>query len=281
MKNLFISLLCLFSFFSGELFGQEEQSAGSDSIEVYIIDSYVPPENPNRFILSFYTSEPCKTKLLLENGLELPISTELTDNHRTEIDLSKIKSKKNKINYTISMENGQGIVSKSETFEMDVKTTDEIVETKSNYFLTCLAGGIVFLTPSVAAVSANGKNYFELNKEIPLVSMYSGGFNYPSGYFSIEYSYIFKALRKSYLRFGYKHLYEIPKIEYLSPGLNGYSDLKGNNGISPELSVGLFKIYNVFTLYTRYRYNFSPGHAAASFSEFSLGLYSSFFTFHW
>ncbi|MCK9426305.1 MAG: hypothetical protein M0Q21_09735 [Ignavibacteriaceae bacterium] len=281
MKIFPIILALLLLPFSTQMYGQEKSESKVDSIEVFIIDSYIPPENPNRFILSFYTSELCKTKLWMENNLEFPISNELTDNHRTEIDIAKLDILKNKIAYIILMENSGGVKSTSEVFEIELHSNEEVIETQSNYFFTCLAGGIVFLTPSITAVLANGKTYFGLNKELPIVSLFSGGFNYPTGYLAVEYAYILKAERKNFFRYGYKHLYEIPKIEYISAGLSGFTDFRGFNGISTEVSLGLIKIYNVFTLYSRYRYNFSPGKSASNYSELSFGLYSSFFTLHW
>lgn len=281
MQKFSLTLAILLFQLTLQIFGQVETESTADSIEVFIIDSYVPPENPNRFILSFYTSELCKTKLWMENNLEFPISNELTDNHRTEIDITKLKMIKNKIAYVISMENSEGVKSTSEVFELELHSNDEVVETPSNYFFTCLAGGIVFLTPSLTAVQSDGKTYFGLNKELPVVSLFSGGFNYPSGYLAVEYAHILKAEKKNFFRFGYKHIYEIPKVEYISVGLSGFTDFRGFNGISPELSIGVVKIYSVFTLYSRYRYNFSPGKSESAFSELSLGLYSSFFTLHW
>ena len=281
MKIFLLSLAIFISQLNVHIFGQEETGSNSDSIEVFIIDSYVPPENPNRFILSFYTSVSCKTKLVIDNNLIFPISNEITDNHRIEVDISKINLKKSKVNYTILMENEAEIKSSSEAFELELSHSEELVESKSSYLFTCLTGGVVFLTPSITAVHANGKTYFGLNKELPVLSFYSGGFNYPSGYLAVEYAHILKIEKKNYFRVGYKHIYEIPKLEYLSAGLNGFTDFRGFNGISPELSIGLFKIYNVFTLYSRYRYNFSPGKTGVDFSELSIGLYSSFFTLHW
>ena len=281
MKIFLLALALIISPLTFQSFGQEENESKPDSIEVFIIDSYIPPENPNRFILSFYTSESCKTKLLVENSVVFPISEELTDNHRIEVDLTKISLKKNKVNYLIQMENEAGAKSTSELFEIELYKSEPVAQAKSNYFFTCLAGGVVFLTPSISMIQANGKTYYGFNKELPVVSIYSGGFNYPSGYFAIEYAHILKLEKKNYFRIGYKHLYEIPKIEYVSVGLNGFTDFRGFNGISPEISFGLFKIYNVFTLYSRYRYNFSPGKSGTDFSEISIGLYSSFFTLHW
>lgn len=157
MKIYLLILVLFVSPFSSLIFGQEGVESTSDSIEVFIIDSYIPPENTNKFILSFYTSEACKTKLVLENSLVLPISEELTDNHRIEVDLARINVKKNKANYVIQMENAEGVKSTSELFEIEFSRADELIESKSSYLFTCLAGGIVFLTPSITAVQANRK----------------------------------------------------------------------------------------------------------------------------
>jgi hypothetical protein len=109
---------------------------------------------------------------------------------------------------------------------------------------------------------------------------FRGSYKYPSGYIAAEYSHIFGAPQKNFLRLGYKHIMEIPGIEYVSPGLNVFTNFSGFNGVSPELSVGLFKIFNTFTVYTRYRFNFKPGETESNFHEFSIGLYSSFFSFY-
>ena len=85
---------------------------------------------------------------------------------------------------------------------------------------------------------------------------------------------------KNYLRAGYKQLYEIPYVEYLSPGVSLYTNFLGNNGIGLETSIGLFTIVDTFTLYTRYRFNIKMGDTPGNFHEISLGLYSSFFSFY-
>jgi len=273
-------LLVIAQLFPANVFGQEESVTGKDSIEVFIIDSYIPQENPNKFILSFYTSEPCKTKLLI-GELFFFISEELNDNHRIEIDLDKINLKNKSIFYVIQMENETGEKTNTEVYELEVYKNDEELKPAPNNYFTCLAGGIVFLTPSFSLVQMNGKTYYELNKELPVISLFSSGFNYPTGYFALEYAHIINAEKGNYLRVGYKHIYEIPKLEFISIGLSGFSNFNKSNGFSPELSLGLFKLYNVFTLYSRYRYNVALGSAPFSFSEYSVGLYSSFFTLHW
>jgi hypothetical protein len=252
----------------------------TDSIEVYLMDSFIPPDNPSKFYLSFTTSDICKSKVVFNGYNEFSISNELTDNHRTEIDVISLKNNTNKIQFTIVVEDSLGRKNLSESYEVDIPIELDLDTTK-NYFLSCFMGGVVFLVPSISYISLENKNYFGFNKEIPLLSFFSGGYNYPLGHFSIEYSHIPKFIdAKNLFRFGYKHIYEIEGIEYLSAGVNGFTNFKGLNGISPELSIGFFRIFEVFTLYGRYRYNFKPGDITSEFSEFSVGLYASFFTIH-
>jgi hypothetical protein len=119
-----------------------------------------------------------------------------------------------------------------------------------------------------------------LAKEIPVFSIYGEGYNYPTGYIGVEYAYIFNAPYKHFLRLGYKHIFQLNFLEYFSAGLNGYTDFLGFNGISPEVSIGFFKIYNAFTVFGRYRYNFKPSDVNEDFYEISIGLYSNFFSFN-
>jgi hypothetical protein len=136
------------------------------------------------------------------------------------------------------------------------------------------------MVPAPVYVKAKDKDYFSLTKEIPMFFIRSRGYQYPTGYFSAEYSHIFNAQVKNYFRLGYKHIIEIPWIEYISPGFNGFTNFKGFNGISPEVSLGLFRIANTFTFYTRYRFNAKPSEAGSEFHEFNIGLYSGFFAFY-
>ncbi len=154
------------------------------------------------------------------------------------------------------------------------------VKSESNFLLLCLFGGTVFLLPSPAYVFTSNDKYFSLTKEIPLISISKKGFTYPAGYFSLEYSYLFNAPKKNFFRIGYKQIIEIPGIQYISPGINGFTDFNGFNGISPEISAGLFKILDTFILYARYRYNVKPGETGSDFQEISLGLYSNFFSLY-
>jgi len=46
------------------VFAQSE----ADSIEVYLIDAYVQPEPPQKFILSFFTSDIAKSVVLIDGS---------------------------------------------------------------------------------------------------------------------------------------------------------------------------------------------------------------------
>ena len=270
-----LSLLVLLFCFTG--FAQDE-SANSDSIEVYIIDSFVPPDNPNVFHLSFFTSKPAKSKIIFDDQPEIIISDTLAEEHKLTLDLTKVHFKSKVVPYTIFVEDSAGNVNQSEKFEFEQQ--EEIkMQSESNFLLLCLFGGTVFLLPNPAMVITKDKNYFSLTKEIALVT-FRGSFRYPAGYISAEYSHIFKAPKQNFLRIGYKHFIEIPGIQYISPGINGFTNFSGFNGISPEFSIGWVKIFNTFTVYTRYRFNFKPGEPESNFHEISLGLYSSFFSFY-
>lgn len=250
--------------------------AQADSIEIYIIDNYVTPETPNKLIVSFFTSQLCKSKININGTNEISISDILSDNHRIEVDLSSLTLKPKGNFFSLIVEASDGRIYSSDKDEFDIPK-EIVVEGGSNFLLFCLFGGVVFALPSPVYVIAKDASNFSLTKEIPLIFLRSSGYNYPSGYFSIEYSHIFKAQIKNYFRTGYKHIFEIPGIEYVSPGLNFMTNFNGFNGISPEISFGLFKLFNTFTVYSRYRFNAKPGSPNSEFHEISLGLYSGFF----
>ncbi|MHB1687934.1 MAG: hypothetical protein ACYCVH_11220 [Ignavibacteriaceae bacterium] len=274
------AMLIIFSFalvIQNQNFAQSS-GAEKDSVDITVIDSYVTPEIPHTFLLSFFTSRACKSKVVIDGKYTYPVSDTLADNHNLKIDLTKLHFKEKEIPFYIIVEDSSGSITKSDinTFELpgDVK----IDEGNSNFLLLCLFGATVFALPAPVYVTGPQGNYFSLTKEIPLISFRSKNFIYPAGYFSAEYSYIFKADQKNFMRIGYKELIEVPFIEYLSPGIDGFTNFKGYNGISMEISAGLFRLLNTFTLYARYRYSFKPGESGSQFNEISIGLYSSFFS---
>jgi hypothetical protein len=268
--------LILLLFSSGQLLYAQEFE---DSVEVYLIDSYVTPETPHRFILSFFTSEPAVSRVLIDDKDEFQVSESLTDNHKIEIDITGLRFIEDTVPFFIIGEDSAGNESYSERYEFELPYESK-VEGGSDFLTLCLFGGVVFGIPSPVYVQMNGESYFSLAKEIPVIFLRSGGLGYPMGYFSAEYAHIFNAPVRNFLRIGYKHIIQIPALEYVAPGINGFTNFKGYNGISPEVSIGLYKFFNVFTLYTRYRFNAKPGEAGSEFHEISLGLYSGFFAIY-
>jgi hypothetical protein len=254
-----------------DLFAQEE-----DDFEFYLIDNYITPELPHRFILSFYTSDRGIAKVMIDDKYEFEVSDTLSDFHQAEIDISNLNFSRTSIPFFMVAEDSAGNEYYSDKYEF-VLPFDIKVEGGSGMLTFCLFGGVVFGVPSPVYVRMNEENYFSLTKEIPIVFLRATGLGYPAGYFSAEYSHIFGAPARNFLRIGYKHIIGIPGLEFISPGINGFTNLRGFNGISPELSIGLFKWYSVFTVYTRYRFNVKPGQGGSEFHELSLGLYSGFF----
>ncbi|MFH1194602.1 MAG: hypothetical protein V1720_02745 [bacterium] len=275
---LYKSVLSLFIIFSlaSITFAQEEEIS---SFEINLIDSYVTPNEPYKFILSFFTDDSCTSKISIDNKHEFIVSTVLTDQHIAEIEIGKMKFDSSIVPFQIFVVGRNNEVTASDFYELILPFHEEtFAENSSGIFTICCMGGIIFGVPSPGLVMADGKNYLSLSKEIPLLSYYGIGYNYPTGYIGIEYSYILKAPTRNYLRLGYKHLFQPTVIEYISPGINLFTDFLGFNGISPELSIGLFKLQNIFTVYTRYRFNFQPGATDRNFHEISIGLYSNFFS---
>jgi hypothetical protein len=144
----------------------------------------------------------------------------------------------------------------------------------------CLFAGSVFLLPMPGSIHYDAVGYYTLTKEIPLISFRAKKGNYPSGYISTEYTYKFGDKGNNLLRLGYKQIFPIDYIEYISPGITAYTNFKGQNGFAPEISLGWFTLLDTFTFYTRYRYNFKPGDSGSNFHEINLGLYTRFFSLY-
>lgn len=246
---------------------------------LFLIDSYITPEEPHTFTLSFFTAESVKSTLVMDSEYEVEISEDYTADHKAEIEVSRFKFDSSFVPYYVKVENKKGEKFKSTTYTVELPQSVELKsDRESSLFTVCLFGGVIFGLPSPTYISAEGEYYFGLSKEIPVLTFQSMGRTYPLGYFDLEYQYIFDAPSNHFVRFGYKHLFELPVIEYAVPGLNFTTDFKGFNAASPEISLGLLRIYNAFTLYTKYRYNIKPGEINNDFHEISIGLYSSFFT---
>jgi hypothetical protein len=260
-----------------KVFAQTD-SAATGLIDIYVIDSYITPEAPNKCVITFGTSDSCLTKLVVMDRDTFVISSKPSDTHKFERELSKLKLDSAYIKYKIIAVDMRGNKTVSEPYEVELPKGLIIKSEYDSGLLSICLGGIVFLIPSPEYVTMNNKNYFSLSKEIPLFTFFSGGYNYPKGYISAEYSYIFKSPKKNFLRGGYKQIFQVPIIEYISPGVNAFTDFLGYNGLSAEISAGLFRIQNTFTVYIKYCYNFQPKESGLDFHEFSIGLFSSFFS---
>jgi len=279
--NKFI-LLSIFLFaFSTSMFSQQEFTTEVDSVsmEVYLIDAYVKQEPPYTFILSFYTSEVCLSNVIIDGKYEYQVSNELSEAHSAQIDISDLKFLDRNINFVIETIDSLGNKNLSEEFEFDLPYEPEIGEGSSIWTL-CLFAGSVFVLPMPGYVNANGNHYYSLTKEIPILSFRAKKGNYPSGYLAFEYTYIFDAENKNFARLGYKKIFPIDYIEYISVGATAYTNFSGQNGFAPEISLGWFTLFDTFTVYTRYRYNFKPNDSNSNFHEINLGLYTRFFSLY-
>lgn len=268
----------IISFFLWQIlsFAQQEE----DTIEIFLIDAYATPEIPHTFVLSFFTSEPAITKVKLEKKYEYDVSTEFSEIHNISIDLSKLEFENKTVKFIIESTDSLGNTSINDEHDFDLPF-EPVIESGSSLFTFCLFGGMIFALPAPGYVNNDFGDYFSLTKEIPVLSFRSRSFHYPASYISIEYTYIFNANSRNLFRLGYKRLFEVDFIKYISPGLTAFTNFKGQNGISPEISFGLFTIFNnSFTVYSRYRFNFKPNDNSANFHEVNLGLYSSFFSFY-
>ncbi|MCL6494048.1 MAG: hypothetical protein K6T54_04625 [Ignavibacterium sp.] len=271
---LLLTVIFLNSFIIAQ--NEEEEKQG---IEIFLIDAYCKPDTPHPFILSFYTDVPAKSKVILEKKYEFIVSKDFSEMHTIQIDITKLFFLDKQVQFIIQVEDTLGNKVTSETFDFDLPY-EPVITGGSSLFTLCLFGGFVFLLPTPNYVIQNGNSHFSLTKEIPFLSFRSKSFRYPASYFAFEFTYIFNATDKKFFRTSYKRIFEIPVLEYISPGIGGYTNFSGNNGIAPEFTIGLFRVFDTFTIYSRYRYNFQPSGNKSHFHEINLGLYSGFFSIY-
>lgn len=272
MKKIFL-FLCVLLFPNLIINGQ------SAEVEVIVIDSYVTPERPHKLVLSFFTSEKVTSTVTLEDKYNFVVSDTLAEDHKTEIDVTDLFFDSTYVKCFIAGKTSDGDDYKGEEFEVVLPFKNKFTTDRNTSLLTvCCFGGVIFGLPSPTVVFDDDETLFSIVKEIPLFSFYSGGYNYPVGYISIEYAHIFNADFRNYLRMGYKQVFTLEPVEFISAGVSGFTAFEGYNGISPEFTIGWFKVYNAFTVYSRYRFNFQPSDFDRNFHEISIGLYSNFFS---
>lgn len=267
--NYLTILISLFSLLNTDLIAQENLT------DIFIIDSYVTPDKPHLIRVSFITSDSVQSKIIFNKKYSFDVSKNFIGSHKFETNLENLKLDSSKLYYVIQVKDSAGNFSESEINELALPMELYSEPANSDLFTLCL-GGAVFMLPNPTIIIKSSKQYFSFTKEIPLISFFSKGYNYPVGYFSAEYSYIEKIRYNHFFRFGYKQIFMIPYFEYVSIGLNGFTDFNGTNGVSPEFSIGVFRIYNIFTLFGRYRFNIQPNNGTTNFHEITIGLYSNF-----
>ncbi len=281
MRSSFLFSLSFWFFITqafNTAFGQD-LSNSDDVMEVFVIDSYVTPEIPHKFILTYFTSDSATSIVVLENEFEFIVNPEYSDFHEIEIDLTEFVFDSIFISYRII---GKGLDQKefkSERYEVTLPYKDKLLmQDTPGFFSAFCLGALIFMVPSPALVIYEDQSFLSLSKELPVISFYSTGYNYPNRYLALEYAYVFNSPLRNFLRAGYKEIFQVPYIEYISGGINIFTDFLGFNGLSPEVSIGFFKFYKTFTVYSKYRYNFKPGHNFQEFHEISIGLFSNFFS---
>jgi len=273
MKLLTILILVVFSF-QNATYSQEETE---NELEIFLIDAFCKPDSNRILIITYYSSFPVKSKVILENRYEFEVSNELTELHKIRIDLSDLDFEDKQVEFVVKSVDSLGNKFTSEIFDFDLPYEPNI-KGGSNIFTLCLFGGAVFLLPNPGLVVQNNKAEWSLTKEIPLLA-FRKGYNYASSYVSFELSYFNNFENKFNYRLGYKKIWEVKSIEFISAGLSGFTNFKNESGLSPEVTIGLFKLFESFTIYTRYRYNYIFDSDYGK-HEFYLGFYSGFFTIY-
>ncbi len=251
--------------------------AQANDIEVFLIDSFVESSNKPILKITFFTSEPCFSKIKINNQFEYSLSDSLIEEHKYKIKLSDINIQHD-FTYEILLSKNQHfkVYSKEEILLSDEIKTD--LNSSYSLFKMCCVGGIVFGLPSPQLIMQNGEKYFSLTKQIPILKFYSQNFSEPSSFLSVEYTYIFNDEKTQLFRINYdKYYYKLP-IKYVAPGISLFTDFKGYNSVGISVACGLLQLSNVFDLFVKYRYNFNLNKTHKSFSEFTIGINSNFFS---
>ena len=276
-------VLFILSFFSISIFAQTDVEA----VDIFIIDSYVTPNPPHKVIMTFFTSEDVKSKIKFDGNDELVVSNNYISEHKFELPLKNLKYDSTSIPFRITVEDAEGKKTTSEEFDLYLPDDYNLEITNNSNFLDLCIGGIWYLVPSPTLTNVDSELNYSLTKEFPLVSFYGEGYNFPISYFSFEYSYLFDSgstreinKHRNFIRVGYKYIVQTDIIKYVSPGINLTTNFNSFNGISPEVSFGLFKFYETFTLYVRYRYNYPFDSSYQDFHELSIGLFTSSISFN-
>lgn len=277
MPKYYLVLILLFA--SNFMIAQGEKRSFNET-EIFIIDSYFTPEPPFMAKIYFFTSDSVESSIIFNENQRFSVSKKSSLEHKFEISIDSLSADSSSIPYKVVIFNEYGKSKESDVYDLYLPSEFELQVKDESNFLNICAGGLFYLIPFPAYFIDSDNRQFSLTKEFPLVSFYGRGYNFPKGYISLEYSYIFEAEKRNYLRFGYKQIFQTEVIEYMSAGLNLTTNFSGFNGFSPEISFGLFEFYDSFTLYLRYRYNFNVSSSYQNFHDISIGLFTSVFSFN-
>ncbi|MBD3409337.1 MAG: hypothetical protein GF419_03955 [Ignavibacteriales bacterium] len=252
--------------------------AQQEGVEAFVLESYVDPEIPDTFNLAFFSTAPAKSRLVVVGKTEFVVSDEFVEDHRAAIDISDVEFDSLSTPAYILLEDESGAESQTERFLLELPQTVDLSKSGTPW-ASCAFGSVFFLVPTGAYVLANEDEYWAIGKEIPLVSFWGANPKRPFGYFGVEYQHVFDMPRGNFFRYGYKHIVPAPVIEFVSFGVSGFHNFVGYNGVAGEATLGLFDLYDVFTVVARARYGLQPGVEDSDMFEASLGLYTSFFTY--
>lgn len=274
MKFLLFAFLILIA---SPAFAQNDESE-ADSVEVILIEAYVSQDAPEFLVLSFFTSEPVKADVKFTSGQVLPVSSSFEDNHKAKLNISGIKTDTTFLSFVIFVSREDGSGNDSEVFEVELPRREIIrLAQESTALSGCLIGGMVYIIPGVVHYSGQGNSYLGLDKEFPVISYFRGGYNYPVGYFAIEYIHFPKGVNKNLVSLSVNGILGFKPIEYLSAGIAYTTDFRKANSVGLDLSAGLFRIMNVFTFYVENRFGYYPA-SKNGYTQQSIGLFSSFFS---
>lgn len=287
MNKRFLLIFILVFFQAGYMlqnnliFAQEEEE-----FELYLIDNYLRSNEPSKLVLSWMTNIEAKSKVNIPSLGTFTASDTITDKIFFVADVTKLLAYPGDYDFYILSELDDGTEIQSEKFIFTIPNQEiQPLETKqsefSYYFYTCCVGGSLWLVPSLGLSINNKTSKFTITKEIPLLSFGSKSAfkNYPYFYLFAGYTHTIKGDVQNIFRYGYRQMFEMKKIiNYLSIGLSGFTNFKGANGISPEVSFSFLRILSTFDLYLLYRFDKELKNGNYSSHQIQLGLYTSSFS---
>ncbi len=264
---------CLGLILTSNLFAQSK-------VRFYLLNSFVTEDKPKELSISFITTRPSKTKILILGNGKFNVSKKLKLKHNFKMDLRGLKVKDNSLAYILIAETKKGVVSRSDTFYVEI-TDEQLKEINEgeNILPLVYLGALTFLAPMPGIVKSNGvDNVVTLNKELPLISLGGSNRKYPLAVLSFEYSYLLNRNLKNLGSVGISFMQQIKYFEYFALGIALTSDFSNNYGVSPSIALGLFNVYNAFTVFIKYKYDYFKAGSINNYNEVKLGLYAKFFS---